>query len=306
MQEKTIRVLLIEDNPMDQLIIQEMLKKSKHYTFQVQTENCLENGVNKIRSDSFDIVLLDLFLPDSQGFETFSQLCDKANDIPIIVLTGLEDETIALQSVNNGAQDYLTKGVVEKNLLIRSICYAIERKKAENKIKYLALYDSLTDLPNRRLFFDRFNQAFARGKRYQHIIALLYIDLDSFKPINDTYGHEVGDQVLIETAKRIKGCLRESDTAARLGGDEFAVVLQDVKQINNAAVVAEKLIHVLTQPIVLENKVCQVGISLGISIYPNDGQDTNTLLNKADAAMYAVKKKGKCAYSFYSDVGTCF
>jgi len=300
MSDSVIKVLLIEDNPMDALLIKSMLSKSQFTTFDLDNTTQLTTGISLITQNSYDVILLDLYLPDSRGIDTFETIFSQKPEMPIVVLTGLDDELIALQAVNNGAQDYLNKGNVDTNLLSRALRYAIERKKAENKIKYLALYDSLTDLPNRRLFFDRLTHAFSRAFRYRHVIALLYIDLDEFKPINDNYGHEVGDKVLKETADRIKMSIRKTDTAARIGGDEFAVILQDVDISQNSVLVAEKIVKSITIPFKINELKCSIGASIGISVYPSDGDDAKTLLKRADMAMYHVKNKGKSGYSFYN------
>ncbi len=174
-----------------------------------------------------------------------------------------------------------------------------ERKQFEERIQHLALYDTLTDLPNRDLFFNRLDYAISHAERYQHLVALLYIDLDGFKPVNDTFGHDIGDAVLQEVAKRIKNCIRDTDTAARLGGDEFAVILQDIQQRESASIVAEKIIKSLADPLAIGKTHCNIGASIGISIYDHDAQESDVMLRHADIAMYNVKKKGKNNYLFY-------
>ncbi len=174
------------------------------------------------------------------------------------------------------------------------------RKRAEQQIEYMALHDILTDLPNRQLFMDRFNQALARSKRYRKQTALLYIDLDDFKSINDSLGHQAGDAVLAETARRVKELIRETDTVARMGGDEFAVILMDIQDPGDAAVVAEKIVQATSVPIRLGDQQAEVGASIGISVYPKDGTSIPSLLKSADSAMYVAKGLGKGSYSFYS------
>jgi diguanylate cyclase (GGDEF)-like protein/PAS domain S-box-containing protein len=174
-----------------------------------------------------------------------------------------------------------------------------ERKLAEERIRHLALHDFLTDLPNRNLLFDRISQAIALAHRYQHMAAILYIDLDGFKTINDTFGHKFGDSVLIETANRLRKCIRETDTVARLGGDEFAVILQDLQEKQPIEEIAHKIVQSLAKPFVHNGRSCLLrGVSIGISMYPVDAKDTDTLLQKADQAMYRVKKSGKGGYFF--------
>ncbi|MBF0449861.1 MAG: diguanylate cyclase [Candidatus Magnetomorum sp.] len=298
MSENTTHVLLIEDNPIDILLIRKMLSKRKKTVYNMETVNCLKDGIDYLQHESPDVVLLDLFLPDSQGIQTFDTLYAQMLDVPIIVNTALEDENTALLAVNNGAQDYLLKGNITAALLSRSIKYAIERKKAENKIKYLALYDSLTDLPNRRLFFDRLLQAFSRAHRYESKVGLFFIDLNKFKGINDNFGHEKGDHVLQVVGARLKESIRETDTAARLGGDEFGIILQDIQQEHNTKSIAKKIIESIKETINIKDNHFQIGASVGISFYPVDGKDENDLLNKADKAMYKVKKSGQSGFCF--------
>lgn len=174
------------------------------------------------------------------------------------------------------------------------------RKRAEQQIEYMALHDMLTDLPNRKLFMDRFNQALARSRRYLKPAAVLYVDLDDFKAINDTLGHQAGDTVLAETARRLKELVRESDTVARIGGDEFAVILMDVQTPAGAVQVAEKIIRATSVPIPLADQQVEVGSSIGISLYPKDGSSIASLLKCADSAMYVAKSLGKRTYSLYS------
>jgi diguanylate cyclase (GGDEF)-like protein len=177
-----------------------------------------------------------------------------------------------------------------------------ERKLIEKRLERLALYDTLTGLPNRMLFFDRMNQLLELAKRNQYILAVLYVDLDRFKTINDTYGHEVGDQVLVTSGQRMLSNTRRSDTVARIGGDEFVGICARITAAKDAAVVAQKIIASLTEPIRVKEYECNIGASIGISIYPHDGSDVETLVNKADAAMYRVKQKGMGGFEFFSDV----
>jgi len=298
MSEMTTHVLLIEDNPIDVLLIREMLKKRKKTKYILEIVTTLNDGIQVLQTESPDVVLLDLYLPDSQGIKSFDTLYAQMLDVPIIVSTALEDENVALLAVNNGAQDYLLKGSITSALLSRSIKYAIERKKAENKIKYLALYDTLTDLPNRRLFFDRLSQSFSRAHRYETKVGLMFIDLNKFKAINDNHGHEMGDKVLQAVGSRLKQSIRETDTAARLGGDEFGVILQDIRKESDTHGIAKKVIRCIQSVIHVKGKSFCVGASVGISFYPVDSGDENGLLSKADKAMYVVKKSNDSGYCF--------
>ncbi len=180
-----------------------------------------------------------------------------------------------------------------------------ERKRTEDQIRHLADYDFLTDLPNRRLFVDRLNQGLVLAQRYRRSLAVLYLDLDRFKQINDTLGHDVGDGLLVAVAGRLRDCVRGSDTASRLGGDEFGIVLVEVSQPQDAAVVAEKIIGALVEPIRVGKHDIKVSTSIGIAIYPVDGtDDALALIRKADMAMYDAKSAGRNRYAFAGPFNT--
>ena len=167
------------------------------------------------------------------------------------------------------------------------------------RINYLATHDALTDLPNRSLFNARFSQALKRAHRHSHQVALLFLDLDHFKNINDTLGHDVGDHLLIKVVERIKDCLREPDTLARLGGDEFTVILEDIT--TDAIIsIAEKICQAFTHPFLLEGRDVFITTSIGISLYPEDGKEMKVLLKNADMAIYRAKERGRNTFEFYT------
>ncbi|MFQ5581505.1 MAG: putative bifunctional diguanylate cyclase/phosphodiesterase, partial [Mariprofundaceae bacterium] len=176
----------------------------------------------------------------------------------------------------------------------------IEHKQAADRMESLAHTDQLTKLPNRALFMDRLSQALAQARRRKQQLALLFVDLDKFKLINDTLGHEAGDRTLEEVASRILACVREMDTVARLGGDEFTVILMDIKHAGDAATVARKIQSALSLPVELEGNQYNLGSSIGISLFPKDGTDVDTLLKNADATMYRAKESGGSAFQFYT------
>lgn len=168
-----------------------------------------------------------------------------------------------------------------------------ERKLAQERLEYMAHYDPLTALPNRTLFFDRLDQTLRHAQRYQLIFSLLFLDLDRFKEINDTMGHDVGDLLLKIAAERIRSCVRSCDTVARMGGDEFTVILTRITEPDNSMMIAEKIIESLQQPFDLNGKEGSVGASIGVSIYPKSGDNADSLLQAADAAMYQAKRDGR-------------
>jgi diguanylate cyclase (GGDEF)-like protein/PAS domain S-box-containing protein len=176
-----------------------------------------------------------------------------------------------------------------------------ERKAADERVRFLAQHDALTELPNRTLFLDRFEHAIAGATRLGTRVALLFLDLDRFKNVNDSLGHQVGDRLLQAVARRLKGCLREVDTVARLGGDEFLILLHDLRSAQAVATVADKLLGVMAGPFEVDGHELTVSPSVGISLYPDDGRDVPTLMKNADAAMYHAKNRGRNNYQFYRD-----
>ena len=174
-----------------------------------------------------------------------------------------------------------------------------EQKRSEERLTYLAQYDTLTKVPNRHMLHDRFEYALAHAPQDAHI-GCLYIDLDRFKFVNDTFGHGVGDQLLVEVAERLQQCIRATDVIGRLGGDEFAVVLSSLAKPQDAASVAQKVIRAMAAPFTLHGRDTYVSASIGIVIYPEDGGDAETLLKNADTAMYRAKEQGRNNYQLYT------
>ena len=174
------------------------------------------------------------------------------------------------------------------------------RKEAEELLRHKAHHDALTDLPNRMLFNDRLQASFSQAKRYHRVFALLVVDLDHFKEVNDTLGHAAGDEVLIEAARRLTGCVRESDTVARLGGDEFAVILSEVTNEGEAESIVQRAVLLLSEPYYLDVGTAHISGCIGIAFYPQHGQDTEQLQRNADAALYAAKEGGRNTYRIFS------
>jgi diguanylate cyclase (GGDEF)-like protein/PAS domain S-box-containing protein len=174
-----------------------------------------------------------------------------------------------------------------------------ERKNMEERMRHLAHYDPLTELPNRALLNERLQQAVVKARRDKTSMAVMFIDLDKFKPVNDNLGHDIGDLLLKQVAERLTGSIRASDTVARLGGDEFVVLLHAIDNESDARVVAEKMLHVLNQPFIVAEHEISISGSIGIAAFPQHGEDEKLLLINADVAMYHAKKEGRNAYCFY-------
>ncbi|MBI5099450.1 MAG: EAL domain-containing protein [Nitrospirae bacterium] len=418
MLKKNIHILLIEDNPGDVRLIREMLKKSK-LAYSFDHAGTLSDGLVKLKEHAFDVILLDMNLPDSSGLDSIPEIKRVASKIPIVMLTGLDDEETAVSALQLGVQDYLLKDRIDRTLLLHSLRYAMERKRIldalaeseekyknlvdnslvgvykanlegeilfannalarmleysspeemmsvmalslyktpkerrnlldiliktgkvnnfeidavtktgktkslllsltlngdvisgmlidiskrkqmEETIKHLAYHDILTGLPNRLLFIDHLRLALSQSSRNQHMVAVLYLDLDNFKEINDSLGHAAGDQLLQAVSRRLKTCLRESDTIARIGGDEYGILLPHADNEEDIVTIAGKIISAFQQPFIIGNHTLHTSASIGISLYPYDGADVETLLKNADAAMYNAKKRGRNNYRFYN------
>jgi diguanylate cyclase (GGDEF)-like protein/PAS domain S-box-containing protein len=211
----------------------------------------------------------------------------------------LEMLTVALSATGVYTDDVTVKGrrFIGTYGVARDIT---ERKRAEEKISFQAYHDLLTQLPNRILFKDRLGVALVQARRNRRLAAVLFIDLDRFKLVNDTLGHAEGDELLKGVAARLKGCLRRSDTLARLGGDEFTILLPDLSQPEDAAVIADKVIEELRRPLSIAGQDIRATASIGVALYPSDGEDPDTLIKHADIAMYHVKAAGKNSYTFFS------
>ena len=299
-----IKVLLIEDNDVDAQLTQDLLSEWSTEEFQVVRATTLAEGLSLLSRERFDAMLLDLSLPDAFGLPTVREVHAASPTIPVVVLSGVSDPSLALQAVRQGAQDFLVKGQGHPELLARAVRYAIERKRFEEHLTYLAQYDHLTGLVNRTLFRDRLVQAMARNKRMQQMIGLMLLDLDRFKLVNDTFGHDMGDELLKAVSERLKTCVREVDTVARMGGDEFTIILEGVSSEQNVLVVAKRITESIATPFELKGHCISIGISIGITIYPQDDHPVDELLKHADTAMYRAKQQGGSAFHLHEISGT--
>jgi len=214
-----------------------------------------------------------------------------------------EDKIVAIMGVGNKVSDYTRYDtiMVEKIATLSLEYYA--RLKAEIEVKHLAYHDKLTGLPNRELLADRLQQARANAKRNNELVVICYMDLDGFKPVNDTYGHHVGDELLIEIARRFKGHIRDGDTIARIGGDEFVIVLTGLEVLQQVHQSLQRIHNIINQPFVIDTHRIHITCSIGATLYPSDDNDTDTLLRHADQAMYQAKESSSTDYIIFNSTG---
>jgi diguanylate cyclase (GGDEF)-like protein/PAS domain S-box-containing protein len=423
-------VLLIEDNPGDARLIREMFNEQNSKNIELNHVECMGDAEQYLAEHTVDIILADLGLPDTQGLESVRRTHAAAPHVPLVVLSGQDDESMALQALKEGAQDYLIKGQIEPRELLRALRYAVERKIIEEtlytekefaqvtldcigdavictdmagnitflnrvaekmtgwprkeatgkpmadifrivdsatrqttpnliartvgddgtwhlpqdctlirpdgneicvedsaspirnregqmtgsvlvlrdvsvaralaeKVIHSAEHDFLTGLPNRLLLNDRIGQAISLAQRHTHLVAVLFLDLDGFKHINDSLGHSAGDKLLQSVAKRLADCVRAPDTVSRQGGDEFVVLLTEVKQAEDIAIAARRMLRAVEKAHFIDDHELHVTASIGVSLYPDDGLDAETLIKNADTAMYQAKEDAGQSCRFF-------
>jgi diguanylate cyclase (GGDEF)-like protein/PAS domain S-box-containing protein len=431
MTKKSIKVLLlVEDNPGDARLLREMFNEQGLLNIDLTHVECMGEAEEHLGRSAFDIILLDLGLPDEQGLGAVRRAHMAAPRVPLVVLTGSDDESMATQALQEGAQDYLIKGQIDGRGLLRALRYAVERKTLEEaffvekeraqvtlncigdavvctdiegnitflnlvaekmtgwawkeatgrpmaevfkildatsrettrnpmeramgqnrtvhlpancilvrrdgfeipiedsvapihnregqptgavivfrdvsaaramvvQMTHSAEHDFLTGLPNRMLLNDRVNQAIGLAARHDNKVAVLFLDLDGFKHINDSLGHPIGDKLLQSIAKRLVDCVRNSDTVSRQGGDEFVVLLSEMEQSEDAAISALRILQAVAEAHNIDQHDLHVTASIGVSVFPDDGKDAETLVKNADTAMYQAKENGRQSYQFF-------
>ena len=289
--------LLIEGDASSAILTRGLLDEAGAGLVDLVHVEQLPPGIERLASEAFDVILFRSLAHGQTGTERFDRLLLQAPGVPIIVLAVLPEADLALPMIRYGAQDFWVSGRDSGETLLRAMRYAIERKPRLERLAYQANYDMLTDLPNRYLFEDRLAHAAARAKRQNSPLAVLYLDVDGFKEVNDQLGHLAGDHVLRAIAERLTSVARESDTVARVGGDEFAIVLESLAHVEDAAAVAQKILTALGEPFFEGNQRFDLTCSIGISFFLLDGNDAKSLLDHADQAMYRAKQLGGNRYS---------
>ena len=267
------------------------VSRSFYEFFKVKPEETVGQFIYDLGDKQWDISklreLLETILPLQTAFDNYEVEHDFV--------------TIGRRTLLLNARQIERKAGKERMILL-AIEDITERKKYEEKIQQMAFYDSLTGLPNRKLFSDRLGIVLAQAKRNKKKVGIVMLDLDNFKDVNDTLGHDVGDILLKAVAERLSGTLRKSDTVARFGGDEFVLIFPDMKVIEEAIQVVQKIIDRFNKPFLIDTHQLVVTTSIGIAVYPNDGMDEEILMKNADIAMYQAKQAGRARYQLYKEV----
>jgi diguanylate cyclase (GGDEF)-like protein len=305
------RILHLEDSETDRELVKLLLRDAgiDCEIIAVQTEADFVRGLNQ---ESWDLILSDFSLPSYDGMQALATAVMTCPSTPFIFVTGTMGEDIAVESLKGGATDYVLKqrmtrlgGSVQRALDERAERLRREKaetglKKSEEQLRFQAYHDSLTNLPNRVLFLDRLTQALSSAGRRSEKVALLFIDLDNFKNINDSLGHPGGDIILQQVAERLERCARNGDTVARLGGDEFVVVLCALKDSTDAGIAADRIKEALAVEFMVHGKAISTSCSIGVSVFPEDGSNGEDLVKNADAALFSAKEDGRNQWKYFT------
>jgi len=299
-----VTVFVVDDDADDVYLVRQILLADTNTQFNVSHFYSIAELEASLANSHCDVILLDLGLGESQGLETLKRVAECAADIPIIILTGFDEDEFGETAIKLGAQDYIPKAELKGSLLKRVIKFALERHKLVSELKHLSQQDPLTSLSNKTAFERCLQSSYDAWKRYNHAFSVMFIDLDEFKPINDTLGHTVGDQVLKIVGQRLVSFGRTTDCIARVGGDEFSIILPHLTDKAALESTALNKLKLLQQPILVKVesgvKEVLIGASVGIAISDSSCDAATKILENADSAMYVAKSKGGNKVAFYT------
>jgi diguanylate cyclase (GGDEF)-like protein len=293
-------ILIVDDQQANVQLLEQMLGEAGYRCI---TSTMDPHAVCALhRAHHYDLILLDLQMPGMDGFQVMDGLkaIETGGYLPVLVITAQPGHK--LRALNAGAKDFISKpfDLVEvktriHNMLEVRLLYK-QLEQYSRALESLALHDALTGLPNRRLLFDRLSLAIAHARRNKSMMAVMYLDLDGFKQINDTLGHDAGDTLLSMVADRLVAAVRQEDTVARMGGDEFVIALWESSHADGMASLVSKVIQAVSQPYRIEGRDVNITASVGVGIYPTHGEQVETLMKSADLALYEAKRAGKNDY----------
>ena len=288
-----INILILDDSEDDREHCEELLQEDTNREWLITGIEDSNQGLNLLNNHHFDCVLLDYSLPGHSGIDVMNLLRENNVEVPVVMLTGQGNERLAVAAMKAGVQDYIPKSELAFPQLADVILGAIDQKRLQLELLQRANYDHLTGLAGRALFTDRLRTAINRSQRRRKAFALVFMDLDKFKAVNDTLGHKIGDLLLKDVARRMTDCLRDGDTVARLGGDEFVLLLEDLP--GDGVAMAESMMERLSERVVLTpyelaGQAVEIGASMGAAICPTTSEGEQQLMDFADRAMYEVKR----------------
>lgn len=303
-----MKILIVDDNPIDIAIIKKELTTSLLCHYNIDVAHSVKMGLTIAENKKFDVILLDYQMPEVDGIEMIIEMRAKPElgDTAIVVISASQESTIALNCIEAGAQDFIPKNQITEVKLNQAIIHSRKRFEMEQKmfasylnVKNMSERDFLTGIHNRNYFDENLKLIITNHKKSELSVGMLILDLDNFKHINDSMGHEAGDILLKEVVSRIKLCLRDNDGFARLGGDEFVITLHAISSLNEIRIVADRVLNSFNKQFTLNNKKINCGVSIGAALYPNDAKNSEALLKCADIAMYRAKQQGKNTICFY-------
>jgi diguanylate cyclase (GGDEF)-like protein len=294
------KVLIVDDQETNVLLLEGILRGAGYLSI---TSTMNPDDVCPLyRANRYDLILLDLMMPGTDGFQVMDDLKEIETDGYLPVLAVTAHQAHKLRALRCGAKDFISKPfdldevlMRVRNMLEVRLLHEASRNHAR-MLEFLALKDPLTGLANRRLLAERMSMGLVHARRNNRTVAVVYLDLDGFKQVNNTLGHGAGDTLLKMVAGRLLATVREEDTVARVGGDEFVIALWHLSDVDDAANVASKVIEALSEPFALEGRTVTITASGGIGLYPVHGEDADTLMKSADLALYAAKRAGKNVY----------
>lgn len=303
-----MKILIVDDNPIDIALIKRELKSMIEHQYDIYEAKSVSEGLEIIDGNHFDVLLLDYHMPECDGIEMLIELRTRPNlgDTAIIVVSAAKDISIALRCIEAGAQDFLAKNELTQVKLLQAIIHSRKRFELEQKMfesylaaKEMAEKDPLTGVFSRYNFEEKLQFMMMNAQRSNQSLGLLLLDLDNFKHINDSLGHDVGDELLKALVERVHTCLRANDCFARFGGDEFSIILGNITAVNQINTIAQRILDSFKTPFSLLGNPVTASISIGAVNYPSDAEEGSQLLKCADIALYRAKQQGKNTICFF-------
>lgn len=301
MYEAGARILLLGSELAEYRHIEQLLSSGIQSDGQIHWCEQLPDSLEEISSTDYDVILLDCQQRPDMSLGLLQQTSDQDFHLPIIAVTEAVDSIVSQHAMNMGASDFLAMENLDGYILDRCISHAIDKHDADKKLSQLNLYDPLTGIPNRILFVQSMDSAIDAARTQQVPLALLVVNLDDFKRINQSYGSEAGDRLVATMAQRLTRCVRKTDRLARLGGDEFALILDDYQNNDDVALVAKKVVDTLSAPFTVSSQSIMMSCSIGIATYPEAGDTVDGLLKRANMAMLEAKAQRGSQFKFYNE-----